>query len=583
MSAGGVVDGGVERRNVQDQSTERILETLVHLGALLSTTANVHETAEQVLDYGSLLTDLPALALYERLDDRSRLRLLAAQGMLADLPLDGPRGIDLAGVELEHGEALATVEQLGCEQLSEVCRAGGFDNAWAAPLVAGETLHGLLLGFDRRRPPASPERLHAFRLLALQASAALENARLHEREREAARLGEILARIDAEVHSGRSFDEVLQTVLAEVTGALACSGAAVSLRGPGGEWRVSHVVGLPDDTLGRTMRDDQERHGARAIESGEVVTVEDASHDPTVNAAHLEAWGVRAVAAVPFRVRTETGGVLFLNFDQPRRFSVDENSFLGRLSSSLSLALQNASRYEDLQRVAVTLQENFLHATPEVPGLEIAVEAQNAAQPELVGGDFHDVFLLPDGELTLLLGDVEGKGVRAAGMTETVRSSARAISLFGPAPANVLDRLNQLLCHDESPLVTLLYAHLDVDTGICFAGSAGHPPPLRIRSDGTAQLLELRSGPPLGAFTDSRYDATLVYLGRGDALVLYTDGVTEARRGADLFGEGRLRDLGGGLAGKPAAEVAGAIRTAVERWADELRDDLHIVVLRLTP
>ena len=570
-----------DRREADGSPSERLLEGLVHLGSLLSSGADARETAAQILDFGSLITGLPALALYEKPEDCPRFRLLALQG-IATLPPEGPRAIDLAGLDLERLETRASpIEILRCAPLAQACHDAGYGSAWVAPLIAGETLRGLLLGLDRRHGPAPADRLHVFRLFALQASAALDNARLHEREREAARLGQVLVGVDHLVHQSRSLDEIMDTVLAEVTDSLACTSAAVSLRQTQGEWRVSHVAGLPHEMIGATMHDDQERHAVLAIETGDIVAIDDAETDERGNPRHLLAWGVRAVAAVPFHGVAEPGGVLFLNYDHAHRFSLTELDFLRRLSSSLSLALQNARRYDDLQRVAVTLQENFIHPTPDVPGLEIAVEAQNAVQPELVGGDFHDVFVLPDGSLTLLLGDVEGKGVRAAGMTETVRSSARAISLFGPAPANVLDRLNQLLCHDETPLVTVLYAHLDVGAGVCFVASAGHPPPLRIRREGQAELVDLESGPPLGAFPDSTYQARLVLLQGDDTLVLYTDGVTEARRGDDLFGEGRLRDLGDGLAGKPVAEVARAIRTAVERWADELRDDLHVVVLRL--
>ena len=91
-------------------------------------------------------------------------------------------------------------------------------------------------------------------------------------------------------------------------------------------------------------------------------------------------------------------------------------------------------RFEAQLRIAVTLQENFVHALPEIAGLEFAAHSAPADRPELIGGDFHDVFELPDGLVLATIGDVAGKGVAAAGLTETVRAAARALALVSPAP-----------------------------------------------------------------------------------------------------------------------------------------------------
>jgi serine phosphatase RsbU (regulator of sigma subunit) len=102
-------------------------------------------------------------------------------------------------------------------------------------------------------------------------------------------------------------------------------------------------------------------------------------------------------------------------------------------------------RLRPQRNIATTLQENFIHEPPKVAGLEIAVVSQAAYEPELVGGDFSDVFVVDDTHVVALIGDVAGKGVRAARLTETVRAKMRAFASIGPSPALVLARTNELM------------------------------------------------------------------------------------------------------------------------------------------
>ena len=120
---------------------------------------------------------------------------------------------------------------------------------------------------------------------------------------------------------------------------------------------------------------------------------------------------------------------------------------------------------------------------------------------------------------------------------------------------------------------------LDLSMGQAFLASAGHPPPVHI-SDGKVELLELPFQPPLGAFQVPFKSARMPLL-RGDTLVLYTDGVTEARRDGELFGEERLLEVVEGLRGASVDEVAQAVADAARGFAGQLRDDLQVVVLRL--
>ena len=176
-------------------------------------------------------------------------------------------------------------------------------------------------------------------------------------------------------------------------------------------------------------------------------------------------------------------GVIFFNHHQAAvAFAPEIVEFAGKLAASISTALANARLYEEQQRIATTLQENFLHELPTVAGLELGMVTKTAFEPELVGGDFSDVFVVDDTHIVVLIGDVAGKGVRAAGLTETVRSTVRALAAVNWSPAFILGKTNELLLRydpDEAH-VTAFMAVIDPHTGYLSYASAGHPAPVHL-------------------------------------------------------------------------------------------------------
>ena len=172
--------------------------------------------------------------------------------------------------------------------------------------------------------------------------------------------------------------------------------------------------------------------------------------------------------------------------------------FAVRTASRLGQALDNARLYERLSDVAVTLQTSLARATPTVEGLSVDLYRRVAYSPHLVGGDFADVFRTGR-TIDVVIGDVEGKGVGASALAETVRSGIRAVASLRESPAFVLTHLNRVLREEEaSQFCTVLLLRLDPLTGVATVASAGHPAPVSAGPRG-ARLIEpatgLRSGP----------------------------------------------------------------------------------------
>jgi phosphoserine phosphatase RsbU/P len=233
--------------------------------------------------------------------------------------------------------------------------------------------------------------------------------------------------------------------------------------------------------------------------------------------------------------------------------------------------------------LARTLQQTLIPPTPPaVPQLDVAAEYRPAGDGAEVGGDFYDVFQVGSGDWVVVIGDVCGKGAEAAVVTALARDVLRAASMITATPAATLRRLNDvLLNYAGGRFCTVAMVRLrrenDGWQGIVSAG--GHPLPIRRTPDGRVDYVG-RPGTILGVVSEPQLHDVQLQLGEGDELVLYTDGLTEGRRGTEFYGEERA-------AGIVAQDHACAADTAAALLADVVafqngrtRDDIAIVVLR---
>jgi serine phosphatase RsbU (regulator of sigma subunit)/anti-sigma regulatory factor (Ser/Thr protein kinase) len=236
---------------------------------------------------------------------------------------------------------------------------------------------------------------------------------------------------------------------------------------------------------------------------------------------------------------------------------------LEELAGRLALAIDSARLLRQQIEIAHTLQRSLLPSVlPRVPGAEVAVRYLPGAEGVDVGGDFYDVIPLPSGRIGLVVGDVMGRGVRAAAVMGQLRAAVRSYSLEGHPPAALLGRLDRLVgTLEEGLLVTALYGEWDPHSRSVVCACAGHLPPLVRLPGGEPSYLELDPGVPLGVGIQS-YQEVEVHLPPGSLLVAYTDGLVEGR---DLPVEVGMQRL--------AAAVVGATRAidVCDAALDELR------------
>lgn len=298
--------------------------------------------------------------------------------------------------------------------------------------------------------------------------------------------------------------------------------------------------------------------------------------------------GTEHLVSVPLAARGQTFGVLLLGRSRGFGFT-GTHPFLEDLGERISTGLDVSLVVAESRHVAAVLRASLAPAAlPEVPGLELASYYQVAHTSADVGGDFFDVHG-PHDDLTLICGDVTGKGVEAAVHAKRIRNAVRTATHVERSPAWILELVNKVLVAEDDgsserlATATCLRLRLGDDVLRVDLANAGHPPALLLRADGTVEEVNA-AGVALALLDGSDYAQVSLELQARDTLLLYTDGITEARGADDLFGEQRLQALIGGLGGTPARSVVESVAVAVsQHLGDRAHDDIAVVAVQFRP
>ncbi|WP_245664901.1 SpoIIE family protein phosphatase [Actinoplanes subtropicus] len=256
--------------------------------------------------------------------------------------------------------------------------------------------------------------------------------------------------------------------------------------------------------------------------------------------------------------------------------------------NKLLLARQAADRERDRLRLLVGgLQRSLLPATLAVPPGMTTASHYHMASADEVGGDFYDLFPLSAGRWGFFLGDVRGKGVAAAAVTAAARYTLRAAAVYDPEPGAVLRNLNTVLYQEYAAAghrhCTVIFGILERrgSTYRATVASGGHPPALVVRADGSAAYHPTEGGTLIGILAEPRLVTRTISLRAGDTLILYSDGLTEAKtRAGGRYGDEALREFAQDLGPTSAAAVVDALAGLLTSFA-EVDDDVAVIALTL--
>jgi serine phosphatase RsbU (regulator of sigma subunit) len=340
---------------------------------------------------------------------------------------------------------------------------------------------------------------------------------------------------------------------------------------------------------------DQSSLVAEALTSGRPFVVRRITDD------HLRMWapdehalerlrdlGLHSAIVVPLLgIHGVLGALVLVTDKSRRRYSAADLPFVEELARAVASAIENARLHESQSRMAQTLQSSLLTTDiPEIPGVDVVVRYRPAGEGALVGGDFYDVFEAGENSWAVALGDVSGKGPEATAVTGLVRYTVRAAIVREVTPSSVLESVNrQILRQNVARFCTAVVARVDrTSSGLTLVVSCGgHPPPLVYRRERRVETLQ-STGTLLGVWADPDLVDVPVKLRPGDAIVFYTDGITERFERAGRGGDAQLVALLWETEGAEAERIAARIYDeAAVGEGEQPRDDMALVVLGVRP
>jgi serine phosphatase RsbU (regulator of sigma subunit) len=587
------------------ERTRALLEVIAQATAELSVSHTLETAVERVAE----LLRVDRVAVYLRAGGDGDLEEAASRGLAGPHERVADRLLDVA-LGPTHGRGVlqvaAVVHDPKLADVAAAARETGIGSALAVPLVARGDVVGLLAAYPLGRPEADEHETALLAALAGQLAVAVQNAQLHEQatrlgeEREAALAAERASarRLRALYEVSRSFaqslslEETLDALARTVVEVLDLDAAVVRMPDERREQLLPRALHIRDAQLAEPVRtvlvqpvpfgqrDVQrlfrDRRGFRLRPSREPRE----QFLPALRPFLERGW---TGAIVPVALQAEVLASLGIYSFRPGNPLSDETiDAATAIAAQVALAIDNARLYQQQKQFADTMQRSLLpRSRPVVPGLEVGEVYEPSARVD-VGGDVYDYLALEDGRLAVVLGDVTGHGVDATADMAMAKFVFRSLAREHPEPADFLSAANDVICSEIAPgkFISMSYVVVDGERGTVAGASAGHPSPRIVLADGSIRALEAH-GLVLGIDGDQEYTESHTELPPGASLVLYTDGVIEARRDGELYGDERLDALLVERRELPARSLAAAVAEDARGFAGgDLSDDLAVVVIR---
>jgi serine phosphatase RsbU (regulator of sigma subunit) len=584
---------------------ERTRALVAVIGQAIAQLSLSHTLETAVARIAELLA-VERVAVYLR--EGGRLQPVAGRGLVGPHARVAERLLALALGPFRGRQALSVSAEEAPAMLAGVrgeLAEAGIDGMLALPLVAHETVTGLLAVYPPADRAFDEHEVGLMSALAAQLAVAVENARLHEEaKRLGARLEEALRaerdsarRLRAQYEISHSFthnlslEATLDAVTRAVVETFDLDAAVMRLPDVRGEVLEPHSIHVADpklDALRSILAHDQPiaSPAVRGLLRSDKPILLDRKSAAELSGHELLVpfleHGATAVV-IPVATPVEALATLTLvSLDPARPLRGDVVDAALSVAGQAALAIDNARLYQQQKSFADTMQRSLLpRIEPELPGLEVGTVYESSARVD-VGGDVFDFLTLPDGRLAVVLGDVTGHGIEAAADMAMAKFVFRSLTREHPEAGEFLASANEVVAGEIGlgKFITLVYVLVDPDSGAVSCANAGHPLPRLVGSDG--RILELAAGGlALGIDPGQTYEDVRVPFEPGATLVLYTDGLVERRRGKELYGTERLDEVLARARELPAKQLARAILADCRAFGSgDLTDDCAIVVIK---
>jgi serine phosphatase RsbU (regulator of sigma subunit) len=394
-----------------------------------------------------------------------------------------------------------------------------------------------------------------------------------------------LIRAGRELAGHRPLEELFTVIMdLSVEAVMAGRGVLMTIEGDKLVVRAARGEGFK---ISNTVRD-------RVLKEKASLLVRDAQLDQNLREhVSIVEQKVRSMIAVPLQTNDRVIGLIYV--DSPhliREFTREDLNLLTVMANVAAIRIEHArlNEIEETERAmakemeqAAQIQRGLLpDVPPKVAGYDLAGKTTAA---RTCGGDYYDFLTFPDGRVSAMVGDVAGKGLPAALLMSSLQARVQVVFEEADDLGRKVGRLNRAICSNcpDNRFITFFMTVIDPATGKVVYANAGHNPPVLVRAKGGFDLLSEGGGVILGILPMATYKDLHVQMEKGDVLVLFSDGVTEAVSPAgEDFGEVRLAELVGMMREKPAAEIVEAIHVAVATFTEgaPAADDITVVIAR---
>lgn len=589
-----------------EQWRRQVADSLREVAGLISADADVDDVLEVILSEldRNLPVDLSAIWLL----DGDELYLAASHNSDEDLLEQ-----TLYGSAEAYDALIKTVHTEGAQVRKPtdpvwiLGLAAGFEKHYsglAVPLRVGDQPFGAITLAHHTPGRYGKEAQAMATTFASYAAVAIENTRLYDIAQEQAYASAALLQVAQAIVSLNDLDEILGTIIRIIPILVGVQRAALY------QWNTSDEQFTPSQIYGFSAEDEQQFWN-RSFSTGEFAFL-DSCRDGTglracqiSNSPGLAGWlsadpnqitdlsnPNALLFAVPIAVKDDLFGVMMIEEAAGGlRFRSRRLEIITGIAQQAALAIQNdllqketvvRERLETEVQLARQIQQTFLpDSLPQIEGWQFAARWKTARQ---VGGDFYDVFDLPNNKLGLFIADVADKGMPAALFMALTRTLVRAAVLEAETPADVLKRVNDLLIPDtrQGMFVTAVYAVLDLDKNELTYVNAGHNPPLWIKNDGTIKRLT-RTAVALGVLLNDPVKQQTIKLESSDSVLLYTDGLTESfNYEHEFYGEARLTNAIIENQYSSAGDLLDVVEKSLLEFVQDMppADDLTMLVVR---
>lgn len=564
----------------------RELSALNKVARAIQSTLDLSELLQIALQQTVQVTDADTGSIMLVQPGTDTMKIAAAHGLSGDI-VDAAAvtvGAGVAGWVAKNRKPLLVPNVGSDPRFGEVVPRAEIKSSMSVPILTKFDVLGVLnVARSSSSRPFSSQDLQLLTTLSGQISLAVENARLFEAVRARNEELSTLMELSEQLNGTLNLREVVEIIVEQSCAVIHADAGAVFLRDDRND--VLRVRGMRrlSAQFFRKVRG-KLGHGliGDVADSGIPEYVEDISAAARLEYADVQAEeGLASMLCVPLRTGGQSLGAVAVYSRQTRHWEDHELNMLMALAGQGAMAVHNAENYQSQLGIAKLVEQNL------APQMKYPTDGPDIGHRYLpakqVGGDYYDVFGLPDGRLGILMADVAGKSVQAAVHTAKGKYYIRALGHDGASPAEVLARTNSLIHGDTriETFISVFYAVLESDRQRLRYCNAGHPAPIIVHQDHTITELE-QADLLIGILPSPPYTEYIADLQPGDTIILTTDGVTEARGDDGMYGTESLHKCVASGTHATAQALADCILEDVLNHSGlRMRDDIAVLVVRV--